>query len=249
MSFRSVIAKHSPEILTGIGVGGLFTGIFMAISATPVAMKKIENKKKELKKDKLTVIETVKTAGPTYIPTAIVAVTTAVAIVSSNKISMERNAVLATSLILSERMREEFAEKAKEVIGEKKVQEIHDEIARDRLEKNPVSTSNVIVTGKGKTLIYDELTDGYFEFDIDMLRKLELDMREDILNYNRVSVNEWLQRTGRKGILMGDDLVWDTDTSFELRFSSMLADDGRPCLVIGYLSTPRGLRIQESNCI
>ena len=67
-SVRTAIKKHSPEILTGIGIAGMITTTVMAVRATPKALVLIEDKKTELKTDILSGKEIVKTAWPCYIP-------------------------------------------------------------------------------------------------------------------------------------------------------------------------------------
>ena len=59
------LKKHSPEILTGIGVGGMITTVVLAVRATPEALRRIENKKRVEKRKDLTVKETVQAAGYT----------------------------------------------------------------------------------------------------------------------------------------------------------------------------------------
>ena len=46
-STRTVLVKHSPEILTGMGIAGMVMTTVLAIKATPKALKLIEDKKKE----------------------------------------------------------------------------------------------------------------------------------------------------------------------------------------------------------
>lgn len=59
-SVRTSASKHSPEILTGIGIAGLVVTTVMAVRATPKALILIEDRKKELREDTLTPVETVK---------------------------------------------------------------------------------------------------------------------------------------------------------------------------------------------
>ena len=40
------MSKHSPEILTGLGIAGMITTTILAVRATPKAIKKIEEKKR-----------------------------------------------------------------------------------------------------------------------------------------------------------------------------------------------------------
>lgn len=50
-SVRTAMKKHSPEILTGIGIAGMITTTVMAVRATPKALVLIEDKKTELETD------------------------------------------------------------------------------------------------------------------------------------------------------------------------------------------------------
>ena len=44
---QSAVSKHSPEILTGLGVAGMITTTVLAVRATPKALELIEDKKEE----------------------------------------------------------------------------------------------------------------------------------------------------------------------------------------------------------
>ena len=44
---QTSIAKHSPEILIGMGVAGMISTTVMAVKATPKAMKLMEEKEKD----------------------------------------------------------------------------------------------------------------------------------------------------------------------------------------------------------
>ena len=45
---RTGLSKHSPEILTGIGIAGMITTVVLAVKATPKAINLIEEKKKDI---------------------------------------------------------------------------------------------------------------------------------------------------------------------------------------------------------
>ena len=47
-SIRTSVAKHSPEILTGIGIAGMIVTTVMAVQATPKALILIDNEKKRI---------------------------------------------------------------------------------------------------------------------------------------------------------------------------------------------------------
>ena len=61
-SVKTATVKHSPEILTGIGIAGMVTTTIMAVRATPKAIRLLEDEKHRQKADKLEPIDVVKVA-------------------------------------------------------------------------------------------------------------------------------------------------------------------------------------------
>ena len=237
---RTAMKKHSPEILTGIGIAGMITTTVMAVRATPKALVLIENKKIENDTDKLTPVETIKATWKCYIPAAITGGLSIVCLIGASSVNARRNAALATAYTLSESALKEYQEKVIETIGKKKEQSVRDAIAKDRIDKNPVSSREVIITEKGNTLCYDSISGRYFKSDIDKLKKVENELNRRMRDEMYISLNEFYYEIGLKPTSIGDDIGWNIDRGYiELNFSSQLTDDGNPCLVIDYQVTPR----------
>lgn len=232
--------KHSPEILTGIGIAGMITTTVMAVRATPKALKLIENKKKEERVDKLKPIDAVKVAWKSYIPAAVTGTTSVMCLVGASSVNVRRNAALATAYAISESSFREYREKVIETIGEKKEQVVRDEVIKDKIQSNPVTNREVIITERGNTLCYDAISGRYFKSDIDKLRKAENELNRRMISEMYVSLNEFYNEIGLSGTSMGDELGWNIDKGFiELEFSSQLAENGEPCLAINYYIAPK----------
>jgi len=237
---RVAITKHSPEILTGIGIAGMITTTIMAVRATPKAIKLIEERKEENDVDKLTPIELIKTTWKCYIPAAITGGLSIVCLIGASSVNARRNAALATAYTLSESALKEYQEKVIETIGEKKEQTVRDAIAKDKIDRNPVSSKEIIITEKGNTLCYDSISGRYFKSDIDKLKKVENELNRRMRDETYISLNEFYYEIGLNPISIGDDIGWNIDRGYiELNFSSQLTDDGNPCLVIDYQVAPR----------
>jgi hypothetical protein len=237
---RGAITKHSPEILTGIGIAGMITTTIMAVRATPKALILIEEKKEEIDVDKLTPIELIKTTWTCYIPAAITGGLSIICLIGASSVNVRRNTALATAYTLSESALKEYQEKVIETIGEKKEQTVRDAIAKERIDKNPVSSREVIITEKGNTLCYDAISGRYFKSDIDKLKKAENELNRRMRDEMYISLNEFYYEIGLNPTSIGDDLGWNIDHGYiELNFSSQLSDDGNPCLVIDYQVAPR----------
>ena len=151
-SAKDAVSRHSPEILTGLGIAGMLTSTVLAVRATPKAVLLLEYEKSELETDKLSGVEVVKTTWKCYIPSAILATTSTACLIGASAVNSKRNAALATAYQLSQTALTEYKEKVVETIGEKKEQSIRDKVAKERVEKNSVKNSGVILTNKGDTL-------------------------------------------------------------------------------------------------
>ncbi len=243
-----VISKRSPEILTGIGIAGMITTTVMAVRATPKAHRLIENEKYErsLAEDKdgivrnFTAIDYVKTSWKCYIPAAITGCLSISCLIGASSVNVRRNAALATAYTLSESALKEYKGKVIETIGEKKEQSVKDAIAKDRIDRDPVSSREIIITERGNTLCYDVISGRYFKSDIDKLKKIENELNRQMRDEMYISLNEFYYEIGLNSTSIGDDLGWNIDHGYiNLNFSSQLADDGTPCLVIDYQVAPK----------
>ena len=241
--------KHSPEILTGIGIAGMLSTTVLAVRATPKALMLIEEKKREKKfageQPELTKLEIVKTAWKPYIPAAVTGVASIACLVGASSVNARRNAALAAAYALSETTLADYKEKVVETIGEKKAQEVKDAIAKDKIENDPVTRKEIIATDKGETLCYDALSGRYFKSDIEYIRRAVNNLNERLLFDTHISLNEYYDEIGLEEIFpMGENLGWTVDPDsankglIELDFSSQLAE-GTPCLVVGFSNAPR----------
>lgn len=235
------INKHSPEILTGIGILGMASTTVMAVKATPKAMRLIEERKQETEVDRLHPVDVVKTTWKCYVPAAITGAASVLCLAKAVNISTRRSAALFTAFNLSETARKEFEAKVEESYGERKTKLIHDQVAQDKLDKESVQNREVIMTDRGTTLCYDAMFGRFFISDMDSIKRAMNNINAEILSGNMyASLNEFYDEIGLKHVDIGDQLGWNIDDKgLEVMFSSGIADDGRPCLVISYNIAPK----------
>jgi hypothetical protein len=240
LSLKTAIKKHSPEILTGIGIAGMITTTVMAVRATPKALILIEERKEEIGAEKLEATDMVKTTWACYIPAAITGTLSVACLIGASSVNARRNAALATAYTLSESALKDYQGKVIEMFGEKKNEAVKDAVAKDKVEKNPVVTREVIITEKGNTLCYDAISGRYFKSDIEKIKKAECELNRQMLDDMYVSLNDFYYEIGLDSVKLGDELGWNVDSGYiDLSFSSQLASDGTPCLVIDYSVAPR----------
>ena len=235
-SAERVLTKYSPGILTGIGITGMIGATFMAVKATPKALYLIEAKKEESEVEELTPIETIKTCWKCYIPATLTTVVSAACLIGASTVSAKRNAALATAYSISEAALREYQEKVVEVVGEKKEKVVRDAVAKDQIERDPVTKSEVvIIDSNSNTLCYEPLSGRYFKSTIDKIKKAEIKLDRQMIQEMYVSLNDFYWEIGLDGTDLGDKMGWNLSKGYmDLSFSSQLADDGTPCAVIVY---------------
>jgi hypothetical protein len=238
-STRSFLVKHSPEILTAVGVTGMIATTVMAVKVTPKASRLLEDLQAQ-KSEPLTKAEVVKSCWKYYIPAFVTGAASVTCLIGANSISMRRTAALAAAYQISETALTEYRDKVIETIGEKKEKVVREQIDKDHIESNPVSNNDVIVTKAGTTLCYDSLSGRYFESDIEIIKKAINELNRRMTYDTYISLNEFYDELDLSHTIMGDDLGWHIDGGLiEVYFTSQIADDGRPCIVMNFRSAPR----------
>lgn len=237
---KNGFVKHSPEILTGIGIAGMISAGVMAVKATPKALDKIKDiKDKDLEKKEETK-EIIKKVAPVYIPSIVTCGMSAACIIGASSINLKRNAALATAYSLSENALKEYQNKVLETVGPKKERTIRDEVAKDHIDKNPVTNNEIIITSAGNTLCYDSVSGRYFTSDIEKLKRIENELNKRLMSEMYISLNELYYELGLRNTKEGNELGFNIDDGLiDFTFSAQIADNGQPCIVLDYLVGPR----------
>lgn len=240
------LKRKSPEILTGVGIGGMVTTTVLAVKATPEAMRRIEAAKKAEHHKKLTAVQTVQVAWKCYIPAGVTGSVSVACLIWASTLNGRRNAALATAASLAETSLREYRAKVVETLGEKKESGILDAIDRDRVERNPppASTNELpVVEGPvGQTLCYDSMFGRYFYSDVETLKRAENKLNRQMATMSEpyISLNEFYMEVGLPSVDIGDELGWNVDDGMiELRFSSQLVNGRTPCLVVSHMIPPK----------
>lgn len=234
------LSKNSPGILTGVGIAGMGTAVFLVGKATPKVLAKIEETKREENKEELTLVEIVKATWKYYVPAATTFVISAGCILGANSVHAKRNAALAIAYKITEADLAEYQAKVLETVGERKEKDVRDKVAKDKLNRTPVSKSEVVLTAKGDTLCFEPLSARYFKSDVDRIRTAVNEINEQILRsaFGSASLNEFYGLIGLRESEIGNELGWNVERLLKLDFSSHVADNGEPALVLNYLTRP-----------
>ena len=246
------ISKNSPTILTAIGVGLMGGGTLKAIIEAPKAkdeLDELENRgdisHKEYIKEKVKII------GYHYGPVAIMEVTGALSIFKGLNIVKSNLALALTALGMKSDEIKDLESKIIELDGEKHLEKIKDDIAKDKVLASPFNNDAIINTGHGNMLMYDIIGKRFFLSDIEYIRQ-----RRDVFNDDMAeqkmqgkiaarSLNQWYEEIGlppldgkdnndyRMAPPIGEELGWENRIVI-LKFTSMLLPENQTCTVLGY---------------
>lgn len=247
-----ILGQHSPEILAGSAVGGTILTVIFAVRATPKACKIIDGLYAEHQEEaveaeengleyKVPTAEIVKAVAPTYLPTIGMGVLTIACIIGSTVVSHRRYALLEGLYSTAEVALAEYQHKVVEKIGEKAETKIRNEIAEEHVEKQPLSApaTQVVFTGHGDTLFYDDWSGRYFRSDYEKVRSAVNEVNRDILSQMWVTVNEVYYYLGLPPVECGKKCGFNPDHMLDFVYTAMHADDMTPCTALSFRERPR----------
>lgn len=225
-----VTVKHSPKILTSLGVVGTVSTAVMtgkaAVKARDVIaahemddelrVEKWEENKKTKSFDvqvyyrERTFTEKAKLTWRIWAAPVLMGGATISCIIGANTISTRRNLALAAAYSMSEEAAKEFKDKVIETVGEKKVNKMENEIMQDKVVSNPEpDEENITYTGDGEQLIYDAWNGRYFKSS-----QQEIDKKINMLNKrmcrtkDACTANDLYEILGLPPVDKGDDFGW-----------------------------------------
>jgi hypothetical protein len=231
--------KHSPTILTCVGAAGVVATTVTAVKATPKALELIKEAKEE-KGDDLTKLETVRVAGPVYIPTILLGASTIVCIFGANVLNKRHQASLASAYALLDNSYKEYRSKVKELYGDEADFRIKEEMAKDDFEENSMYPS------EDKQLFYDMYSERYFEATMETVIKAEYEINKKISMWGGADLNEFYDLLGIDPVDYGDYVGWSSGGMMEMTWSEWLdfyhekteMDDGLECTIISMSVEP-----------
>lgn len=123
--------KNGATILTCLGAAGVIGTAVTAVKATPKAMLLLNEAKKE-KGSSLTKLEVVKIAGPLYIPSVLIGVSSIACILGSNVLNKQKQAALVSAYTILDQSYKEYKNKVTEMYGEEANKAVEEELSKDK---------------------------------------------------------------------------------------------------------------------
>ena len=254
------MSKHSPEILTGLGIAGFCATVMMVAKASPSAdriHKDAEDKRLdvayEIDEDlidpddgKKTIrdsyIHEARQLAPLYAPAATVGVMSVACFLFANKIQADRQAAVMAAYSLSEKTLSTYQRKVIERLGEDAHREILDEATREIVRDDaPDGDEHLkLPVPEGMVRCYDNVTGRYFFSNKEKIIEAESTINKRLLNETRINLQEFYYELGlEERFMLGDSMGWDVSSPYypqmmDIWFTPMLDDEKNPVLAINY---------------
>lgn len=236
---QTFLKRNSGTILTCVGAAGVIATTVTAVKATPKAMLLLE-KAKEEKGEELTKLETVKVAGPAYIPTVLLGVGTLACVFGANVLNQRAQASLMSAYALVDSTYKDYRKKVDELYGEEAGAQVRAGIAKDKYEDNPVPTE------EGKQLYYDFYSGKYFQATPYDVKRAEYELNRTLMLDDCAYLNEWYHLLDLEPLEHGLDFGWSTcanmdaywQTWVDFHHEKVTMDDGLECTIISFMQDP-----------
>jgi hypothetical protein len=226
------ISDRSPLILASLaGAGVVATAVLTgkaSIKASDILRAETEER---------TIREKIGLTWSLYVPAVSTGALTIACVTASTRIGTRRAAAMAAAYSLSEKAFVEYKDKVIEQIGKNKEEKVRDSIAADRVRKTPGSTE-IILSAETRVLCFDSITGRYFESTMETLRKAQNDINFAILNNMYASLSDLYDLIGLPDTPYSREVGWNADVQLEMSFSTVLSEDGRPCISLDYRVYP-----------
>ena len=227
------LSRNSSTILTGVGAIGVVATTVMAIKATPKALMLLEEAERKKGED-LTNFEIVKVAGPTYIPTVLVGVSTLACIFGANALNKHQQAALMSAYAMLDTSYKEYKKKVEDVYGEDANAKIREEIVKDKY-----VNCDLPVDGE-QELFYDMYSDRYFHSTKVKVQTAEYYLNRNLAMRDYATVNDFYEYLGLEGIEGGDELGWAPGPMLDVYWQEWIdfshqhveLEDGLECYII-----------------
>lgn len=228
--FRDVgkqVKANSPELLTAIGVTGVFTTSYLAAKATFTVAQDEDADPNASNTDKI------KRYWRLYIPAGLSGLVTVGSIVGASHASGRRTAAAVTAFSVTERAFTEYKEKIVDQIGTNQEQKARDEIVQAQVLANPPSRQ-IIFSGSGHVLCCEMYTNRYFRSDMETLKKAQNEINERTYSDMYVMLSEFYDLIGLPHTSHSDYVGWDADRELALEFSAVMSEGASPEPCMGF---------------
>jgi len=226
------LKRNSSTILTCIGAVGVVLTAVTAAKATPKAIKILE-KAKEEKGEELTKLETIASAGPAYIPSMAIGVSTIACIFGANILNKRQQAALTSAYALVDSSYKKYRTKLKELYGEEADIQVREAIINDECKDIDVWAPGCgAIDRRGEKRVF-EFRGRVFESTMESVINAEYHFNRNFSLRGDASLNEFYEFLGLSTTDEGDILGWSCGQLIEEWETTWIDFDHRPITLEG----------------
>ncbi len=237
-----LLTKVSPAALTCLSIAGVVGTAVTAVTATPKAMMLVEQKKREMKLDKLPKKEAACIICRCYIPSALVGLATAICIVGIGSENRRSRASLISAYAMLNDSYKKYRNAARSVYGEDADERIHAEMAVNACVRTTdwgyQSYDMEMDSGSERVLFYDLCSQRYFNATLAAVLNAQYHINRNLQLRGYCSLNEYYSFLGIGDVKDGDEIGWqmeslcrDGEQWLDFDNRKTVLDDGLECIV------------------
>jgi hypothetical protein len=263
---KNVLTANSPVLLVGTAVVGVIsTGVLAAIGGYKARgivdeerMRRVASPEPPFDtyleyhqafKERAPELTFQEKAGLTWLCYAVPSVTglsTLAAVLGVHAIHTKRHAAMAGLYAVTTTKLDDYTERAEEMLGKKKSEELNNDMAQKAVERAPFDENLVTVTGYGKDLFMDELTGRYFYSSMAKVENANNEINRKLIDEGDATLNDFYDDMGLDTLAHLGDYGWhtmgDSPNSVEkvsVQFGSCLTKNGKSAITVWFREVPR----------
>jgi hypothetical protein len=231
-SAQKLLDDNSPVILTGVAVAGTFATAWFTFKGTQKATIAISDEADKrnhqaeglgVEPTEITNQEKFLATWKFYAPAAVAVIGTTTCMVLATKISLNRTAALAGALVLAERGSDQYKDKVKELLGEKKHIQVTDAVAEEKLSKIPAGY--LPEPREGEQIFVDARSMRPISMTKDKIEKAVNALNAEMLEYTYASLSDFYEKVGLEPTQDSDSIGWNNQRLLKLNYTAILKDD------------------------
>lgn len=241
---KSVITANSPVLLVGAAVAGVVTTGIFAAKAGYKARGIVDTAQEEKGEEPLTTQEMAKLTWLCYAVPAVTGASTIASVVGVHAIHTKRHAALAGLYAVGMNKLDDYREKAEEMLGTKKTQDLNNALGQKAVDRDPVENHEVLILSDGGELMYDEWSGRYFLGSTAIVERAVSNINIQLVESGNANLNEYYDHIGLDPIPMGDQFGW-SGMKIDPKFGATKTKDGRSAVSVWFHEVPKmdqGLR-------
>lgn len=238
------VVKHSPSILTGAAVGGMFLSNILVAKATYLALLDLQDREESdfvAMGDAavpLTNREILELVWKRYIPAAVAVTMAGSAVIAANKVNLSRQAALLSLYEITSHSLKQYQSTVLDEIGPKKEGKVRDAMAIREMKAADPS----YIHGTGGQLFFDSLSGRFFYSDVESIRKALNDYNAELHTDMYKTLNDFYWLIDLTPVKMGERNGWSIDDGVvDIHFTTTLTEQNEACIVMTFKDIPKAL--------